>query len=206
MKRKFIGYLVIAALAVCAFSSGQAMAADAHQQFNDEDIKPYIKIIKGPWVNNTVTGGSGSYRLDAKVSKEAEYVVGLFDHKINRRGEDARCAVVLVDGVNPLAPGEAVAVHDIDNSDVSWMRKVPFDGLTFNSRDTAGKDCCLKVVDAKEEFEFGPVKPLKIPAGRSGNLGRVDVIIYKGPANPPTPGQAVNYGKPLNKFVITLSE
>lgn len=204
--RKLFEYLFVALFALCAVVGGQAVSEDVYQQFNDEEIKPYIKIIKGPWVNNVVTGGPGSYRLTAKLPKDSKYVLGLFDHKINRSGADERSAVVLFDGVNPLAPSEAVSLSDIDTSDLTWMRKFPFDGLTFNSRDTSGKDCCVKVVDSKEEYEFGPVKPFTIPAGRSGNLGRVDILIFKGPANPPTPGQTINYGKPITKFVMTLSE
>lgn len=203
---KYSKFVFLAAFALCALFAKQAMCADITQQFNDEDIKPYIKIMKGPWVNNSVSGSPGSYRLNAKLPKDAEYVIGLFDHKINRAGPDERCAVVLLDGVNPLAPSEGISINDIETYDLSWMRKVPFDGLTFNSRDTAGKDCCVKVVDAKEEYEFGPVKPFKVPAGRSGNLGRIDIVIFKGPANSPTPGQTIDYGKPIGKFVINLTE
>lgn len=201
---KHILFLATVAIALCA--AGKARAADVYQQFNNEDIKPYLKIIKGPWVDNTVAGGPGHYRISAKLPRNSEYVIGLFDHKINRTGNDQRSAVVLIDGVNPLAPAETIPPAEIDGADVSWMRKVPFDGLTFNSRDSAGKDCTLTVVDAKEEYEFGPVKPFTIPAGRSGNLGRIDIFLYAAPANPPTPGQAVQYGKPVNRFSIAMTE
>lgn len=205
--RKLSGSMFFVMVSLCAMLSRQAVSADVYQQFNAEEIKPYIKVIKGPWVNNVVTGGPGAYRLTVKLPENTkEYVLGLFDHKINRSGADERCAVVLFDGVNPLAPSETVSVNDIETSDLSWMRKVPFDGLTFNSRDASDKDCCVKVVDTKEEFEFGPVKPFKVPSGRSGTLGRVDIVIFKGPANPPTPGQVIDYGKPINRFIITLSE
>lgn len=204
--RKAAKRVLFLAVAVCVLAATTARAVDVYQQFNDEEIKPYIKIIKGPWVNNTVAGGPGHYRVTAKIPKDSEYVLGLFDGKVNRAGKDQRSAVVLVDGVNPLAPGETLSINDIETADVSWMRKVAFDGLTFNSRDSSGKDCCVKVVDTKEEYEFGPVKPFSVPSGRSGTLARIDVFLFAGPAVPPTVGEVVQYGKPINKFSITLTE
>lgn len=204
MKRLFGGALVLAAI-VCACAS-VVRAGDAYQDFDNEDIKPYIKIMKGPWVNSIVTGVKGDYRLNAKIPRDSEWVLGLFDHKINRAGKDQRSAVVLVDGVNPLNPAERIATHEIGQTDVSWMRKVPMDGLTFNSRDAAGRDCCVKVVDSKEEYEFGPVKAFAVPKGRSGVLGRVDIFVYEGAAVPPNPGDVIHYGAPIRKFAITLAQ
>lgn len=184
-----------------------AFAGDMNQKFVEEEIKPYIKIMQGPWVSNVVSGTPGKYRIAAKVPANAQFVLGLFDNKVGRTGADERCAVVLVDGVNPLAPSESVPVSEIDGADVSGMRKIPLDGLSFNAQDPAGKDCTVKVVDAKEEYEVGPVKPFSIPAGRSGkNLGRVDVFVFAGSALPPSPGQTVAYGAPLAKFAMLMEE
>lgn len=204
MKKMFGRFVMVAAMLCVCVSAVQA--GDAYQQFDNEEIKPYIKIMKGPWVNNTVTGGPGNYRLTAKIPKDSEFVLGLFDIKINRAGKDQKSAVVLLDGVNTLAPSEKVSVAELDTADVSWMRKTPFDGLTYNSRDSLNRDCTVKVVDAKEEYEFGPVKPFKLPMGRTGNLARMDIFIFAGPAVPPNPGEAINYGKPVNRFSIQLVE
>lgn len=193
--------------AVLAFAASAGIAGDLNKAFADEEIKPYIKIMDGPWLANNVSGSVRNYRVTAKAPRGAKYVVGLFDNKVGRTGADERSAVVLIDGVNPLAPSESLPVADIDKSDVSGMRKAPLDGLTFNSRDTSGKDCCVKVVDAKEEYALGPVQPFAIPAGRTGkNLARIDVFIFAGPAYPPVPGQVVEYGAPLVKYSVFLEE
>lgn len=203
---KKVSRVFIMATALFALWAAQAAAATAQEQFDAEEIKPFLKIMEGPWVNNVVSGGGGAYRLTAKMPRDAKYVIGLFDHKVGRAGKDQRSAVVLVDGVNPLAPAERVAPGAVDSTDVSWMRKVPFDGLTFNSRDGSGRDCTVKVVDAKEEYEFGPIKPFAVPMGRAGSLGRIDILVYAGPAAPPNPGEVVQYGKPLAAFAMILSE
>ena len=206
MERTFFISVLIACGCLSAFAyAGQQPNAD--DLFAREEIKPYIKIINGPWVGNAVSGRAGAYVVRVQVPKNAQYALGLFDNKINRTGGDERSAVVLVDGVNPLVPAEKIPLNAIDSADVSAMRKYPFDGTTFTARDTSEKDAFVKVVDAKEEWEIGPVKPLAIPAGRSGaNLGRIDVFIFAGPAQPPVVGQTVMYGRPLLRYTILLSE
>lgn len=192
---------------VCRSGVSAGEAAGVYQDFANEEIKPYVKIMEGPWVDNVLGGGKGNYRVTAKIPKNAKYVLGLFDNKVSRAGADERSAVVLLDGVNPLAPGEKIPVAEIDKRDVSSFRKVPFDGVTFNSRGSDGKDCYVKVVDAKEDGVPGPVKPFTVPAGRSGkNLGRMDVFIFAGPAYSPVPGQKVSYGKPLVRYSIFFEE
>lgn len=205
IKRMFIGMIM-----ACAFLSPLAAAGqqpDIDALFAREEIKPYIKIINGPWVGNSVSGRAGNYTVRVQVPKNAQYALGLFDNKINRSGDDERSAVVLVDGVNPLAPAEKVSPSALAGADVSHMRKYPFDGLTFTARDTSGKDAFVKVVDAKEEWEVGAVKPFSIPAGRSGaNLARIDIFVFAGPAVSPTVGQTVSYGAPLARYTVLLGE
>lgn len=209
MKRTGLAALCLAAVVSVVLSSGWAgeKKADVNQEFAAEEIKPYVKIMEGPWVDNVLAGGTGNYRITAKIPKNAKYVVGLFDHKVGRAGADERSAVVLVDGVNPLAPSETVPLAEIGKRDVSSFRKVPLDGITFSARDSSGKDCYVKVVDAKEDGVPGPVKPFAIPAGRSGkNLGRMDIFIFAGSAYSAIPGQAVSYGKPLVTYSIQFEE
>jgi hypothetical protein len=192
--------------ALCACSLLASAAAAGQAGFDNEEIKPYIKIINGPWVGNFVSGRAGAYTVHVQVPKNAAYALGLFDNKINRTGSDARSAVVLVDGVNPLAPSEKIAVGALDGADVSSFRKYPLDGVTFTARDTSGKDAFVKVVDAKEEWEVGAVKPFAVPAGRSGVLGRIDVFLFAAPAQPPIVGETVAYGSPYLRYVIFLDE
>ena len=189
--------------AVCAVCCGAASGADT---FDNEEIKPYIKLMDGPWVGNSVSGRAGAYTIHVQIPRNARYALGLFDNKINRSGADARSAVVLVDGVNPLVPSEKIPLSAIDGADVSAFRKYPLDGATYTARDTSGKDAFVKVVDAKEEWEVGAVKPLAVPAGRAGNLGRIDVFLFAAPAQAPVVGETVAYGKPFLRYSILMSE
>ncbi len=208
---KTSGILAVAVL-LCVLNVRAAVAGDSvkfseeiYRQFDNEEIKPYIKIMKGVWVPSTIAGEVGDYRITALMPVKAEYIIGLFDHKVRRQGLDERSAVILIDGVNPLNPKEKVDVEEVDTADVSQFRKYALDGLTYNATDNAGKNCVMIVVDGKEEYDFGPVKPLAIPADRDGKiLGRVHVLVYAGPAMSPVPGQKVEYGKPIVKFSFTL--
>ncbi len=205
--RKATAYVLCAAFAALfAVSSPAARAGeDASAAFDNEEVKPYLKIMKGPWVPNAVTGGGGDYRITSAMPPESKYIVGLFDRKVRRSGNDERCAVVLVDGVNPLAPSEKIDIEEAAVADVSGFRKYPLNGLSYNAIDNAGEQCCLIVVDSREEYEFGDVKPFAIPSNRIGKiLGRVHVYLFAGPAMPPEPGLVVKYGKPLKKFAFTL--
>lgn len=195
--------------AIAAFFAVLAPAAaaggDVSEAFDREEIKPYLKVMKGPWVGNSLTGSDGDYRIVSELPAESKYIIGLFDRKVGRTGNDERCAVVLVDGVNPLAPSEKVDIEEASTADVTGFRKYPLNGLSYNSIDNTGEQCCLLVVDAKEEYEFGEVKPFAIPSNRIGKiLGRVHVFVFAGPSMPPTPGQVVKYGRPLDKFAFTL--
>lgn len=209
-----VGKMALCAVAalivvVSSAAAGESVVipGDVYKQFDREEIKPYIKMWKGVWASNVIKGGDGDYRITATMPRKSKYVIGLFDHKIRRSGEDERCAVVLVDGVNPLNPEERLEIEEIDSADVSGMRKVPLNGMDFNATDNNGKPCCLIVVDAKEEYEFGDVKPFEIPESRKGKtLGRVNVIVFAGPSMPPNPGQVVKYGKPLVKYSIVLQQ
>ncbi len=184
-------------------------ASEVILAFNKEEVKPYIKIMGGEWLENTITGDPSHYKITARFDKKGDriFVLGLFDRKVRRGPQEALSAVVLIDGVNILKRDEEVPVPEIDKADVSSFRKYPMDGLTVNATDTSGAQCYLKVIDAKEEYEFGPVKPFVIPASRSGrNLGRIDIFMFAGPAMPPEPGQVVRYGKPLTRFTLNLKE
>ncbi len=177
--------------------------------FNNEEVKPYLKIMGGDWIENTISGEPGDYKITARFDKGGDrvFIIGLFDRKVRRGPEDALSAVILVDGVNPWKRDEEIPVAEIDKADVSMFRKYPMDGLTANATDTSGAQCYLKVVDAKEEYDFGPVKPFVIPASRGGrNLGRIDIFMFAGPAMAPEPGQVVRYGKPLTHFTINMKE
>ncbi len=177
--------------------------------FNAEEVKPYLKIMGGDWIENTISGKPGAYVITARFDKggDREFILGLFDRKVRRGPEEALSAVILIDGVNPWKRDEEIPVAEIDKSDISSFRKYPMDGLTANATDTSGAQCYLKVIDSKEEYEFGPVKPFVIPASRSGrNLGRIDIFMFAGPAMPPEPGQVVRYGRPLTHFVINMKE
>jgi hypothetical protein len=193
----------LSVLIACVLCAASAPAADS---FDNEEIKPYIKIIDGPWVGNAVSGHAGSYAVTVRIPRDARYALGLFDNKINRAGSDERSAVVLVDGVNPLAPSERVPAGSVDGADVSAFRKYPLDGTTYTARDVTGKDAFVKVVDAKEEWEVGAVQPFAVPAGRSGALGRIDIFLFAAPALPPVAGQAVEYGVPYLRYSISLQE
>jgi hypothetical protein len=206
-----VALCAIAALFVVVSTSGAGESAvipgDVYKQFDREEVMPYIKMWKGVWASNVIKGGDGDYRITAMVPRKSKFVVGLFDSKIRRAGEDERCAVVLVDGVNPLNPEEKIDIEEIDSADVSGMRKVAMNGMDFNATDNNGKPRCLIVVDAKEEYEFGEVRPFEIPESRKGKvLGRVNIIVFAGPAMPPQPGQVVKYGKPLTKFSFVLQQ
>lgn len=210
---KTFGRVAIAVVAmVCLWNVTTAAARESvkfseeiYRQFDNEEIKPYIKIMKGVWVPSTIDGILGDYKITALMPPGANYIIGLFDHKVGRAGIEERSAVVLIDGVNPLNPKESVDVEELDSTDVSQFRKYALDGLTYNATDNAGKDCCMIVVDNKEEYEWGPVKPFVIPSNRTGkSLGRVHILIFAGPAMPPNPGQVVEYGKPIAKFTFML--
>lgn len=200
-RRRFLPVLF-----ACALCAALGSAADAAAGFNNEEIKPYIKLMNGPWVGNAVSGRAGDYRVHVQIPKNASYALGLFDNKIGRSGPDQRSAVVLVDGVNPLVPAERIPVASLDSADVSAFRKYPLDGTTYTARDVSGKDAFVKVVDAKEEWEVGAVKPFAVPAGRAGNLGRIDIFLFAAPALPPVAGEVVAYGKPYLRYTIQLSE
>lgn len=195
---------------VCGVFCAFAVAADAGAAFDAEEIKPYIKIIDGPWVGNSVSGRSGAYTIHVQVPRGARYALGLFDNKINRAGADARSAVVLVDGVNPLAPAEQLDPRALDSgnagSAVASFRKYPLDGLSYTAQDASGKNAFVKVVDAKEEWEVGAVKPLAVPAGRTGALGRIDVFVFAASSQPPVAGQAVIYGASFLRYTMLLRE
>ncbi len=185
-----------------------AVSAQPQTGFDGEEIKPYVKLMDGPWVGNAVSGGAGAYTIRVQVPAGARYVLGLFDNKIGRTGADARSAVVLVDGVNPLAPSETLPPGaSAASADLSAFRKYPLDGVTFSARDTSGKDAFVKVVDAREEWEPGPVKPFSLPAGRSGaNPVRIDVAVFAAPALPPVAGETVRYGAPVLRYAVLLGE
>ncbi len=189
----FLAYSAYFLLSAAAFGAQPAGGFDA------EEIKPYIKIMDGPWVGNAVSGGGGAYTIRVQVPTGARYVLGLFDNAIGRAGADARSAAVLVDGVNPLAPAEAVPAAAAASADVSSFRKYPLDGVTYSARDTSGKDAFVKVVDAKEEWEVGPVKPFE-------GVSRIDVAIFAAPAQPEVAGGVVEYGAPVLRYTILLTQ
>lgn len=194
----FLLFLTIAAAAPVSAADG------VRALFEAEEIRPYVKIMKGPWASNIITGEDGNYAITSLMPPESEFVIGLFDHKVSRKGQDERSAVVLVDGVNPLEPKERVEIEEANFADVSGFKKIPLNALSFNAKDGDGTQSSVVIVDSKKEFEFGDVKPFKL-AERSGRiLGRVHVIVFAGPALPPKPGQIVKYGKPLDRFAFTL--
>ncbi len=198
-------FVLLATLFAVSPRNAAVAGEDAYTAFENEEITPYIKVMKGPWASNIITGADGDYGITSILPAASEFIVGVFDRKIGRKGKEERCAVVLVDGVNPLDPSERVDIEEAATSDVRNFKKYALNGLSFNATDNSGKQCCVIIVDAKEEFEFGDVKPFKIPENRSGRvLGRVHVFVYAGPAMPPKPGQIVRYGRPLDKFAFTL--
>lgn len=175
---------------------------DMTARFTQEELRPYVKIIGGDWLTSALDGTPGHYRMNVKIPRDTEYIVAIFDNKINRTGPDGRCAVVLLDGVNPLDPSEKVYVGDLDNADVSGMKKVVFTADTFDAHDDAGRPFAMTIVDQKQEFEYGPVKPFVTPpAGRSRQLGRVDVVIF---LYSPLPTDRPEFQKPLARFTINL--
>lgn len=180
--------------------------ANAGDILDNEDITPHIKIQDGPWAGNAVSGGAGAYTIRVQIPRGTRYVLGLFDNIINRSGADARSAVVLVDGVNPLVPSETVSAASLPGADVSSFRKYPLDGVTYIAQDSAGKPASVKVVDAKEEWEVGAVKYFTVPSGRTGSLGRLDVFLFAAPALPPVAGETVAYGAPYLRYTILLTE
>lgn len=197
---------VAAVLVASAFAAVAGEEADPYKEFEKEEIKPFIKINKGPWVSNVVTGGAGDYRIAAKIPDGSEeFIVGIFDAKINRKNHELRSAVVLVDGVNPLNPNQAVALSELDTADVADMTKYALDGHSFTARDATDREFWVKVVDAKEEWDFGGLKPFAFAKKKKGkNLGRVDVFVFAAPAISPVLGETVDYGEPIARFVVQL--
>ncbi len=70
----FFAYSAYFLLSAAAFGAQPAGGFDA------EEIKPYIKIMDGPWVGNAVSGGAGAYTVRVKqlyIGVAAEHVTHL---------------------------------------------------------------------------------------------------------------------------------